>query len=54
VIRAFLAGQALIAHWFVCGGDGRITAGHLAELAERAAAGPLELILLDGLIGECR
>jgi hypothetical protein len=51
VIRAFLAGQTLADHWFVWGGDGRITAGHLAVLAERAAAGPLELILFDGVIG---
>ena len=50
-IRAFLAGQALADHWFVWGGDGRITAGHLAVLAERAAAGPLELILFDGAAG---
>jgi erythromycin esterase-like protein len=50
-IRAFLAGQTLADHWFVWGGDGRITAGHLAVLAERAAAGPLELILFDGAIG---
>jgi hypothetical protein len=52
MIRAFLAGQTLADHWFVWGGDGRITAGHLAVLAERAAAGPLELILFDGVIGE--
>jgi hypothetical protein len=50
-IRAFLTGQTLASHWFVWGGDGRITAGHLAVLAERAAAGPLELILFDGVIG---
>jgi hypothetical protein len=52
MIRAFLAGQTLADHWFMWGGDGRITAGHLAVLAERAAAGPLELILFDGVIGE--
>ena len=51
MIRAFLTGQTLASHWFVWGGDGRITAGHLAVLAERAAAGPLELILFDGAIG---
>jgi hypothetical protein len=51
VIEAFLAGQTLADHWFVWGGDGRITAGHLAVLAERAAAGPLELILFGGAIG---
>jgi hypothetical protein len=50
-IRAFLAGQTLGDHWFVWGGDGRITAGHLAVLAERAAAGPLELIMFDGVTG---
>jgi erythromycin esterase-like protein len=50
-IEAFLADQTLPGHWFVWGGDGRITAGHLAVLAERAAAGPLELILFDGAIG---
>jgi erythromycin esterase-like protein len=50
-IRAFLVGQTLADHWFVWGGDGRVTAGHLAVLAERAAAGPLELILFDGAIG---
>ena len=50
-IRAFLAGQTLADHWFLWGGDGRITAGHLAVLAERAAAGPLELILFDGMTG---
>ena len=52
MIRSFLAGQTLADHWFVWGGDGRITAGHLAMLAERAAAGPLELILFDGVIGD--
>jgi hypothetical protein len=52
VIRAFLAGQPLADHWLVWGGDGRITVGHLAVLAERAAAGPLELILFDGTVGE--
>jgi hypothetical protein len=51
MIRAFLAGEALADHWFVWGGDGRITAGHLAVLAERAAAGPLDLILFDGVTG---
>ena len=33
------------------GGDGRITAGHLAVLAERSKAGSLEVILFDGIIG---
>ena len=51
VIEAFLVGRPLAGHWFVWAGDGRITAGHLAVLAERAAAGPLELILFDGPVG---
>jgi erythromycin esterase-like protein len=50
-IRAYLAGKTLTDHPWLWGGDGRITAGHLAVLAERAAAGPLELILFDGVIG---
>ena len=50
-IRAFLAGETLTDDWFMWGGDGRITAGHLAVLAERAAAGPLELIMFDGVTG---
>jgi hypothetical protein len=51
VIQAFLAGQRLADHPWLWGGDGRITAGHLAVLAERAAAGPLEVILFDGVMG---
>ena len=51
IIRAFLASGTLAAHPWLWGGDGRITAGHLAVLASRAAAGPLELILFDGVIG---
>ena len=51
MIRAYLASRTLADHWSLWGGDGRITAGHLAVLAERAAAGPLELILFDGVIG---
>jgi hypothetical protein len=51
MIDAFLAGGTLADQWWLWGGDGRITAGHLAVLAERAAAGPLELILFDGVIG---
>jgi erythromycin esterase-like protein len=51
MIRAYLASGRLADHWLLWGGDGRITAGHLAVLAERAAAGPLELILFDGGIG---
>ena len=51
VIQAFVSGRPLADHLWLWGGDGRITAGHLAVLAERAAAGPLELILFDGVIG---
>jgi hypothetical protein len=51
MIRAFLASGTLADHPWLWGGDGRITAGHLAVLADRAAAGPLELILFDGVIG---
>ena len=51
MIRAFLASGTLAGHPWLWGGDGRITAGHLAVLADLAAAGPLELILFDGAIG---
>ena len=51
VIRAFLASGTLADHPWLWGGDGRITAGHLAVLADRAAAGPLELTFFDGAIG---
>lgn len=51
IIRAFLADGTLTDHWLLWCGDGRMTAGHPAVLAERAAAGPLELILFDGTIG---
>ena len=50
-IQALLAGQPLADHPWLWGGDGRITAGHLAVLAERNAAGPLQVILFDGVIG---
>ena len=50
IIRAFLASGTLADHPWLWGGDGRITAGHLAVLADRAA-GPLELILFNGVIG---
>ena len=50
-IEAFLASGTLADHRWLWSGDGRITAGHLAVLAERAAAGPLQLILFDGVIG---
>jgi hypothetical protein len=51
-IRAFLHGGALTDHPLLWSGDGRITAGHLALLRERAAAGPLHLTLFDGTIDE--
>jgi hypothetical protein len=51
VIGAFLAGGTLADHELLWFGDGRITAGHLAVLAEGAAAGPLEVILFDAAIG---
>ena len=51
VIRAFLAGEPLADHPWLWGGDGRITAGHLAVLAERGRAGPLAVILFDGVMG---
>jgi hypothetical protein len=54
VIRAFLATGTLADDPWLWGGDGRITVGHLAVLADRAAAGPLELILFDGVIGADR
>jgi hypothetical protein len=50
-VAAFLAGETLADHPMLWSGDGRITAGHLAVLAERAAAGPLELTLFDGTTG---
>jgi hypothetical protein len=50
VVRAFLAGDTLADDPQLWSGDGRITAGHLAVLRERAAAGPLELTLLDGIM----
>jgi hypothetical protein len=49
-VAAFLAGETLADHPMLWSGDGRITAGHLAVLAERALAGPLELTLFDGAV----
>jgi hypothetical protein len=51
VVRAFLAGEPLADHPWLWGGDGRITAGHLAVLSERSKAGPVGVILFDGVIG---
>jgi hypothetical protein len=50
VLSAFLAGEGLADHPLLWADDGRITAGHLAVLRELAAAGPLELTLIDGLM----
>ena len=50
MIRAFLASGRLADHPWLWGGDGRITAGHMAVLADRAAAGPLELFLVPPLV----
>ncbi|MBV9854311.1 MAG: hypothetical protein JOY82_07250 [Streptosporangiaceae bacterium] len=48
VIGAFVSGAALADHELLWLGDGRITAGHLAVLRERAGAGPMALCLFDG------
>jgi hypothetical protein len=50
VIATYLAGEELADHPALWLGDGRITAGHLAVLRERAAAGQLELVLFDGVM----
>lgn len=50
VVAAFLAGGALADHPQLWLGDGRLTAGHLAVLADLARAGPLELTLFDGAV----
>ena len=49
-IGDYLAGRPLADQMTLWFGDGRITTGHLAVLRERAAAGPLDLTLFDGLI----
>jgi len=51
VVDAFVATGRLTDHELLWLGDGRITAGHLALLAERVAAGQLRLILFGGTIG---
>jgi hypothetical protein len=51
VIGSLAAGGALADHPLLWLGDGRITAGHLAVLRERATAGPLALCLFDGTLG---
>jgi hypothetical protein len=49
-VSAFLDGGPLEDHRVLWPGDGRITAGHLAVLRDRAAAGPFRLTLFDGPI----
>src|SRR5580658_5082678 len=49
-ISTFLAGGPLEDHRLLWLRDGRITAGHLAVLRDRAAAGPLRLTLFDVII----
>lgn len=48
VIDAFMISGVLEDHPLLWLGDGRITAGHLAVLRERAESGPLNLTLFDG------
>jgi hypothetical protein len=50
VVGAYIEGGALADDPLLWFGDGRITAGHLAVLRERAAAGPLALCLFDGMV----
>ncbi len=50
LIDAYLPGGVLNEHPALWLGDGRITAGHLAVLRDRAQAGPFGLILFDQLM----
>jgi hypothetical protein len=50
-MAAYLGGRPLADHMALWFGDGRITAGHLAVLRERTAAGPFDLTLFDGVTG---
>jgi hypothetical protein len=50
IIASYLAAGTLADDWLLWSGDGRITAGHLAVLSEQAAAGPLEIVLFDGVL----
>ncbi len=54
VIGAFLAGGTLPDHPMLWLGDGRLTAGHLAVLRERARAGEFGPALFDGGTGVYR
>ena len=51
VVDAFVATGSLKDHELLWMGDGRLTAGHLALLADRMGTGQLRLILFDGTIG---
>jgi hypothetical protein len=51
VIEAFQATGTLQDHGLLWAGDGRVTAGHLAVLAERGTAGPVPVTLFDATIG---
>jgi hypothetical protein len=50
LIDAYIQGAALKDHPALWLGDGRITAGHLAVVRDRAKAGPFGLILFDQLM----
>lgn len=50
VIDAFMLSGVLEDHPWLWLGDGRITAGHLAVLRERAESGPFNLTLFDGTV----
>ncbi len=50
-MQGYLGGRPLADDLALWSGDGRITAGHLAVLRERAAAGSLDLTLFDGVTG---
>ena len=50
LIDAYIQGAALKDHPALWLGDGRITAGHLAVLRDRAKAGPFGLILFDQIM----
>jgi hypothetical protein len=51
MIRAFPVGEPLAGHRWPRGGDGPVTAGHLAVLADRSTAGPLEVTSFDEITG---
>jgi len=48
-IERFTSGGLLSDHPFLWLADGRVTAGHFSVLRERAAAGPLTVILFDAI-----